>query len=231
MSIKTHLKHGVNALPLRVPHGTQPVTGQGAAYHPGHVGDDEAHRAPAQTAHDTPELARRLVGAGLRHALLAQHLLEHVGELRVLRLLARLAVGALAGEVVPCPGVGALGRARAAAGGGGTARRFWFVGGEGLVGGVGVGKGVGVGLPRAAEELALGVVLAAPGGIRQGVVGVVDYLELARAGGALGGVLGDAVWVGFEGGSGMGVLVVIREKERWWTGWTLLLVCVADLGC
>jgi hypothetical protein len=64
--------------------------------------------------------------------------------------------------------------------------------------GVGVGEGIGVGRAAgAAEEFALGVILAPAGGVREGVVGVVDYLELARAGGAFWGVGGDAVGVGF----------------------------------
>lgn len=194
MSLKTHLKDGVNTLPLRIPHGTEPVTGHGTTYQPRHIRHDEPQRTTAQPADDAPELARRPVGVWIRHALLAQHLLEHVGELRVLRLLARLAVGALAREVVPCPAVGALGRAASGA-------RGPFVG-DGVVG-VGVGEGVGVGRAGTAEELALGVVFAPPGGVREGVVGVVDYLELARARGAFRGVLGDPVGVGFQRGSGM----------------------------
>lgn len=196
---ETHLEDGIDTLPLRIPYSAQPITGYRTTYQPRHVRHNEPQRTPAQAAHHTPELAGRLVSR-IRHALLPQHLLKHVRELRILRLLARLAVSALAGEVVPRPRERALRRAAPARTRAGAGLRL------GRVVGVGAGEGVGVGgaAAAAAEEPALGVVFAAPGLVREGVVGVVDYLELAGAGGALGGVLGDAVGVGFEGGSGMG---------------------------
>lgn len=49
------------------------------------------------------------------------------------------------------------------------------------------------------------VVFASSGGVGEGVVCVVDELEFAGAGGALGGVGGDAVGVCFEGGAFVGV--------------------------
>ena len=44
-----------------------------------------------------------------------------------------------------------------------------------------------------------GVVVAAAGRVGEGVVGVVYALEFLGAGGAFGGVGGDAVRVGFQG--------------------------------
>ena len=43
-----------------------------------------------------------------------------------------------------------------------------------------------------------GVVVAATGRVREGIICIVDLLELLRAGWAFGGVGGDAVGVGFE---------------------------------
>lgn len=49
------------------------------------------------------------------------------------------------------------------------------------------------------------VVFSPPGGVGEGVVGVVYELEFAGARGAVGGVGGDAVGVRFEGGALVGV--------------------------
>lgn len=49
------------------------------------------------------------------------------------------------------------------------------------------------------------VVFMPPSGVGEGVVGVVYELEFAGAGGAFGGVGGDAVGVRFEGGAFVGV--------------------------
>ena len=48
-----------------------------------------------------------------------------------------------------------------------------------------------------------GIVVAAAGGLREGVVGVIYLLEFLGAGGAFGGVGGDAVGVGFQCLSGV----------------------------
>jgi hypothetical protein len=89
---------------------------------------------------------------------------------------------------------------------------LWLLG----IGVVCVGAGewiavAGAAAAAAAEELALGVVFASPGRVGEGVVGVVDYLELARAGGAFWGVLRDTVRVGFEGGSA--AVLVLRAQS------------------
>lgn len=210
----THLEHGIDALPLGVAHGTEPVAGHGAGHEARHVGDDEAEGPAADAAEQRPELARRRVGpVPLGHALLAHHLLEHVLELRILRLLAvaRRPVALLlvlaAGEEVPRPRVG-VARARSVVA---ALRRDLLVGGLVVLGeGVrvrgprGGGRGGGLLLPaaRAGEQAALGVVLAPAGGVREGEVGVVYELELARAGGAVGRVGGDAVGVRLEGRAG-----------------------------
>lgn len=47
-----------------------------------------------------------------------------------------------------------------------------------------------------------GVVFATAGGVREGVVCVVYFLEFLCSGRSFGGVCWDAVWVGFEGFSG-----------------------------
>lgn len=70
-------------------------------------------------------------------------------------------------------------------------------GGEGLVG-------------------ARGVVVAAAGGVREGVVGVVYLLEALCVDGALGAVGGDAVGVVFEGLSGGG------EVRKCRGGWMMV---------
>jgi hypothetical protein len=57
--------------------------------------------------------------------------------------------------------------------------------------------GAGAGAGAAGVELALGVVVAPAGGVGEGVVGVVDELEPAGAGGAVRVVGWDAVGVGF----------------------------------
>lgn len=67
---------------------------------------------------------------------------------------------------------------------------------------VGVGGGGGAG--AAEVECACGVVVPAAGCVREGVVGVVYLLEFLGAGGAFGGVGGDAVGVRFECCSGLG---------------------------
>src|SRR5204863_170575 len=87
-----------------------------------------------------------LAAIRLRHALLAEHLLEHVTELRVLGLRARIA--ALSREDVPCPAV----RAAAAA----AARRSLLLGRCASCVGVLV-PGEGVAAAGEAEEAPLGV--------------------------------------------------------------------------
>lgn len=122
----------------------------------------------------------------VRHPLLAQHLLEHVPELCVLRLVRVPRRLALPGEEVPGPRVRLL---RAGAGNAGV----------GLL----VREGVGPG--RGGVGAALEVVFAAAGTVGQGVVGVIDELEAAGAGLALGAVGRDAVRVEFQGRASKGV--------------------------
>lgn len=70
---------------------------------------------------------------------------------------------------------------------------------------MGVGSGYFLFRIRVWVRGARGVVLAPPAGVGERVVGVVYGLELLCAGGALGGVGGDAVGVGFEGGFFVGI--------------------------
>lgn len=102
---RTYLKDGINALALRIPDRPKSIPRDRTRQQARHVGDDETQRAAAQAADDAPELARRLPRSRFGHPFLAQHLLEHVAELRVLRLLARLGLGRPAGEEVPRPRV------------------------------------------------------------------------------------------------------------------------------
>lgn len=135
----TYLKNSIDALPLRISDSAQPVARNRASQQTRHVSDNEAHNATAEAAQQAPELVVWPV-VRPRHAFLAQHLLEHIGELLVLRLLAVLwsiVVLSLLGEEVPCPREGLAGRTGAGAGAG---VRFSF------------GKGVG------------GVVVTAAGG-------------------------------------------------------------------
>lgn len=182
----THQEHGINALPLRIPHRAKPIPRDSARHQPRHVPDDEPQRPTARATHKAPERPRR-PASPIRHALLAQHLLEHVAELLALGLLPALplALGlALAREEIPRPRVGVL---RAAPG---WWRRAELRLGLGLLGGGLLGAGRGV-------AAALDVVVAAAGGVREGVVCVVDELELAGAGLAVGAGVGDAVRVVF----------------------------------
>lgn len=67
-------------------------------------------------------------------------------------------------------------------------------------------EGVGLRPWRRGVPAALEVVVAAAGGVGEGVVGVVDELEAACAGVAVGAVGGDAVRVGFQCRPGSGRL-------------------------
>lgn len=190
----THLEHGVHALPLRVPNSTQPISRHGTRQQARDVRDNETERTSARTPQHAPERTSRSP-ARVRHALLPQHLLEDIAKLLLLRVLPRRLRAriillslplALVLEEIPRPAEGGLVRAS--------------IPGGGL--GEGVAAGRGLRGAAAAEELALAVVVAPSGGVGQGEVGVVDELELARAGGAFGGVGGDAVRVGLQGGAG-----------------------------
>lgn len=130
----TYLKYGIDALPLCVSDSAQSVARNRTSQQTGHVRDDETHYATAESAQQAPELVVRPV-VGLRHAFLAQHLLEDIGELLVLRLLAVLllrtvAVLSLLGEEVPRPREGLAGWAGAGAR---TGARFSFSKGIGGV--------------------------------------------------------------------------------------------------
>ena len=117
----------------------------------------------------------------------------------------------MAREEVPRPRVGAL-RARAATGTGGRAAAR--------------GPAITILLERVggraagleAEEAALGIVVAAAAGVREGIVCVVDQLEFARSRGSLGALGGDAVGVGFLGGAGLGEKRVDLLVEFWVCG-------------
>ncbi len=158
------------------------------------VGNDETHSTTTQPPNQTPELARRRRILPLRHALLAQHLLEHAAKLLVaeplpIRLRRRpVAVPLPAAEPKRRPGEPATAAAAAALLG--RRPRHFLVGA--------IGERI---RPGEAVEGARGVVVAAAGRVREGVVGVVDLLEALRACAALGTVGRDAVRVVFESGS------------------------------
>ncbi len=192
VTLRQLLKNSINTLPLGIPHRTQTIPGHRPGHQPRHVGDDKPQRAPTQPAHHAPELARRHRSLPGSHPLLAQHLLKHIGELRLLGprpvFILLLRAAAAAGEEVPCPreGYPAVAWRRAA--------------GKGVVvGGLvrAVGETEAAAAAAAGEELALGVVVAAARGVGERVVGVVDELELAGAVGVRGVGRWDAVGVGF----------------------------------
>lgn len=203
----TDLEDGVDALSPGVAHSAEPVARHRASHHARHVGDDEAEGAAAHAAEHAPKGIRgtgRAVAPFLRHALLAEHLLEDVAELLILGLPARLFVGRPpVGEEGPGPRVclaGAGSRAGPAGRGGNIFVGFleWVrrrCGAATAAAAAAAARGAG------AVDLALRVVLAAAGRVGEGVVGVVDELELASAGGAVWGVRGDPVGVRLQGGS------------------------------
>jgi hypothetical protein len=191
----TYLKNCVHTFSLCVADRTQPVSSYRTRQKTWHVGNDEAKGATTRASQQAPEA---IIGSAirLRHALLAQHLLEDITELRILSLLLcgaclllLLLRSRLLGKEVPCPVVGRL---RTGAG-------------AGVVGIVSLGKGVSGGRGGAFKELALAVVFPAPRGVGEGVVGVIHELELAGARGPLRGVGWDAVRVGLEGGPFVGI--------------------------
>lgn len=183
------MEDGKDGLPLGVSDGSQSVPGYSTRHQTWHIRNDEAQRSATSTADHAPKPRRRLIGAVLRHALVPHHLLKDILELRILRLLARVgavAVARLVREEVPRPRVGVLAS--------GLRGDLLVDVLEGVVGCEVVGVGVG-------EEAALGVVVASAGGVGEGVVGVVDELELASSFGAFWGLGGDSVGVCFQSSS------------------------------
>ncbi len=194
ITLRQLLKNSIDTLPLGIPHRTQPIPRHSPRHQPRHVRNDKPQRAPAQPAHHAPEFARRHPLLPLSHPLLTQHLLKHIGELRMLGPLPVLALLTLplranaAGEEVPRPREGYPAVAWARATGSGVV----------VVGGVvRAGGEAETAAAVAGEELALGVVVAAARGVGKRVVGVVDELELARAVGVGGVGRWDAVRVCF----------------------------------
>lgn len=181
------MEDGKDALPLGVSDGSQSVPSYSTRHQTWHIRNDEAQRSATSTADHAPKPSRRLIAAILCHALVPHHLLKDILELRILRLLARVgAVARLVREEVPCPRVGAL-----------VSGLRWDLLVdvlEGIVGCEVVGVGIG-------EETALGVVVASAGGVGEGVVGVVDELELAGSLGAFWGLGGDSVGVCLQSSS------------------------------
>ena len=176
------LKDSINTLPLRITNSTQPIPGHSARNRAREIRNDKSHRPTTQSTNQTPKLPRRRrLLVILSHALLAQHLLEDAAKLR---LGLRVCV-CLAAETEGGPGE-ASGRCAGYF-------FFWVVGGLRGEGG------------------ARGVVVAPAAGVREGVVGVVYGLELARALRAFGRVDGDAIWVVFQGGSGAGLLGFVHD--------------------
>lgn len=190
---KPHQEHRVDALPPRIPHRAEPVPRDSARQQPGDIGDDEPQRPAAQPPEDTPKRLRR-PALPISHPLLPQHLLEHIAKLLPLRLLPiprrRRPAALAAREEVPRPRVRAL-------------RRPGPSPGLGRLGSVVVGgrEGIGSGGGRPRVAAALEIVVVAAGGVGEGVVGVVDELELAGPGRALGTRGGDAVGMAFQGGA------------------------------
>lgn len=198
------LENGVNALAAGVADGTEAVAGHGAGDEARDVGDDEAHDATARRAEDAPELGRRPVRPLLRHALLAQHLLEHVPELLVLRLLSSvllvlllillrlllLLLLLLVCEEIPRPAVEVVGPLL-------TLRRHRLVRVHVLERVRVSGRVIRLGPPTAVYP-PLGVVVPAPGGVRQRVVSIIYQLKKFGSPGTVWRVCRDPIRVRFE---------------------------------
>merc|ERR1719160_315229 len=96
-----YLENRVDALALGVSHSSEPVAGDCTRHCAGYVGDDKAQGTAARAADHAPEPAGRPVGAVLRHALVAHHLLKDILKLRILGTLPVLGIrGATAALVL-----------------------------------------------------------------------------------------------------------------------------------
>lgn len=84
---------------------------------------------------------------------------------------------------------------------------------------------------RGAKDLSLGVVFAASRRVGKCVVGVVDDLELARAGCSFGRVGGDAVGMCLQSGSVIRVVSAKADLRGGKYAYRSLLVGVTDLLC
>lgn len=203
--IGTDLKDSIDALPLGVSYRAEPIPRHSARDKPGDIRDNEPQRAAANATDEAPKGAGRPSRAVLRHAMFAQHLLKSVSELLFFRptacvvvvgrrpssLLTLTLALSLAGEKVPRPREGVL-RARAAGGG------VFALLGRGALGIICFSKGVAGRGGAGTEHLALEIVLASPGGVGEGVVGVVDELEFPRSDRSLGRVAGHPIGMRFQ---------------------------------
>lgn len=173
LTLRQLLENRIDTLSSGIPHRTEPIARHRPRDRAGKIREDEAHRSTAHAAHQAPELTRRCGPRALRHAFLAQHLLEYVAKLGVAGSLLLVGGGGTESEGGPREIETAAAAAAAAGRGAAVGTGNFFIG---VVGGVG-GKGVvGAG----------GVVVSAPDGIGEGVVGVVYSLEFFGPCGAFG---------------------------------------------
>jgi len=174
VSLGKLLENGVDTLPSRISHGPQPVSCHGTRQCSRKVGHDEPHRTSTQTTDQAPKLAGGFGMFALGHALLSQHLLKHRSELFVaVSFLFRLVLRA---ETERRPkATGAL-----------VPRDLCLR------------IGAGGARPRTeAMEQARSIIVSSTGRVGEGVVGIVDQLELPRPGRALRRVGWDPVRVRF----------------------------------
>lgn len=180
----------INTLPALIPHSTQPIPSHRTRDRPGHIPHDKPHSPSTNTTNQTPKaLCGRVIT--IRHPLLTHHILKHAAKLlitktRPIRLILGLAAKTKRtprepAEPTICSPCFRL-RAR-------NLLLLWVRGRGGWE----------------TVVFARYVVVSAPRGVREGVVGVVYLLEFLGAGAAFRAVGGDAIRVVFEGGFFVGV--------------------------
>lgn len=168
VTLRKFLEDAVDTLAPRIPDIAEPVPSYSTGQHSGEIRHDETHSTTTQASNHTPELPCRLA-AVLGHALFSQHLLEYAAKLLRLKLGLLILVVRLGTEAKGRPG-----EVEAAC------RSLWlwnvFVRVEGR-------GGSGSARPKTMVGTC-GVIVSPTRGVREGVVGIVDLLELAGALGA-----------------------------------------------
>lgn len=157
ISLRQFFEHSKHALALRITNRAKSVACYRASQRTWEVGHDEAHRASTKATHHTPEAASRSSVLTLCKTLLPQHLLKYGSELFIARLLLLFCWSRSKPECRPRKSSRRLAR---------KVLCVWIVAAE--------------------REGASGVVFAPAASVREGVVGVVDLLELFCPRGALG---------------------------------------------
>lgn len=85
--LRQFLEDGIHALALGISNGTQAIASHCASNSAGKVGHNEAHCTTAQAADNAPEFAGRRCLFALGHSFIAQHLLENVAKLLIVKFL------------------------------------------------------------------------------------------------------------------------------------------------